>query len=107
MKLKLKIGHDTWNIHLLSSKDYAKKHPDCDSLAKTNIVWREISFNVDEVNEMIVRHELFHANFSYLCLDEQPKLKFIDFEEIMAVFYSKYHKVMEEQTKIVMRVLKK
>ena len=68
---------------------------------------KTVYFDEDNVDFNVVLHELFHAYFSYLYLDDTNDLKLNDIEEICAKFFENKAELIIKKSKEIHKSLKK
>ncbi len=107
MKFKVTINEDPWTIELLAPDIYELRHG-TDSKAITDDNDRFIHFNVGYLTLNVIKHEVHHAYWSYLCLDDVETFTPEQMSEITAVFTEKYgEKELNKAKEIYKRFTKK
>lgn len=98
------IRGEKWKLILQSDAKFAKDHPDnLDSTAVTLVEDKTIWFKASEFSEYHVNHELVHAKFKYMCL-EDADMKPDQMEEIFAKYMGEYGK---QHIKLAEKIYKK
>lgn len=108
MQLRRKINGDKWIIKIVDSEEMGMLREDGEHIAALCIPSEKAIFvEEDSINVVNVTHELVHAYFSYLYLDDTNDIKLADFEEIMCTFFaSKGEEIVTKGKKITKDLLK-
>jgi hypothetical protein len=95
----ISINEDNWVIYIADDNDDVIA--DLGSAATTDLETKEIFFRRSEIKYKKVKHELYHAYFSYLYLNDTNTLSVSDLEEIMARFFSDRAEKIIETSKLI------
>lgn len=106
MKLKRKINGNLWTFHIVTAKEMRKQRNDGEFAGLCVPAERAIYIDEDSVDYETVLHELYHAHFSYLYLDDTTSLQLNDLEEITAVFFCNKAATILKQAKKILDDLK-
>lgn len=108
MQIKIKINGDKWTVKIVDSAEMAEQRDDGQDLAGL-CVSSERTIYIDDENVAydIILHELYHAYFSYLYLDDTNSLKLLDLEEITANFFCNKSAEILKKAKDITKKLKK
>lgn len=89
MQLRIRINGDLWKFQIVTAKVMAKQKKDHEGEMAGLCVPSEKTIYIDDecIDYDTILHELFHAYFHYLYLDDTTTLKLYDMEEIVAVFF--------------------
>lgn len=108
MQVKVKISGDSWKIKVVTSEEMVEQREDGENIAGLCVAEeRTIYIDEEHVEYGIILHELYHAFFSYLYLDDATTLKLLDLEEITANFFVNKAAEMIKKAKDVTKRLKK
>lgn len=102
--MRVTIHNDSWKIALIKKSKFKKKHGS--GIAITELQKKKITFINGNLTLETLRHELFHAFFSYTCTGSS-NMDGDQAEEVMAEWLSKNLEVYTDTCKIVTRMLKK
>ena len=83
------INEDKWTVEVLSPTRYSDEIGD-DSFGIMDDDSKTITFNASNLNRSIVKHEVHHAYWSYLCLDDCDSFTTDQIAEITAMFAEKH-----------------
>jgi hypothetical protein len=87
MQLKFKVNGQNWKIKTVDA-DAMQEEGAYDAAGLCMIEERTILIDHNHIDFPTVCHELYHAYFSYLHLDDTTELKIGDFEEITASHFA-------------------
>lgn len=88
MQIKIRINGDTWKIRVITPKEMRKQKISDEVFAGLCVPdEKTIYIDNESIDHHVVLHELYHAYFSYLYLDDTNSLKLLDLEEITANFF--------------------
>ena len=106
MQIRVRINGDFWKFKIVTAKFMAKQKESADAFAAL-CVPSERTIYVDEdcIEYDTILHELFHAYFSYLYLDDTTTLTLTDMEEILAVFFCSKAPEIIKKAKTVIKKL--
>lgn len=106
VQIKVRINGDNWKIKVVTAKVMAKQKESDDQFAGLCVPSEKtIYLDEDSVDHQTVLHELYHAYFSYLYLDDTTTLTLSDLEEITANFFcSKAPEVLRKAKSILKRL---
>lgn len=108
MKIRRRINDDMWTFKIVNSREMKKQREDGDDIAGLCVsTEKTIYIHKDNVNYNVISHELFHAYFSSLHLDDTEALDIYQLEEIMASFFAAKAEVMVKKAKGITRDLQK
>jgi hypothetical protein len=108
VKCKVKINEDTWTVRTVGTKEMQKEREDGEYIAGLCITGcKTILIHVDHLDEPTVCHELYHAYFHSLHLDDTNDLSVGDFEEISASFFTEKAAIILSKAKKVTKKLQK
>ncbi len=105
MQLSRKINGDRWKFIIISEDQMKTDHQDAAAVCLTEE--KEIHITPGTLTLGNLRHELFHAYFSYLYLDDTNTIAILDFEEIMATFFASKGEEMLQKADKIFRDLQK
>lgn len=89
MKLARKINGDRWIFKIVDEDEMKTHREDGEHLAALCVPSeRTVYVDHESISLMTVTHELIHAYFSYLYLDDTNGIQLENFEEIMCTFFS-------------------
>jgi hypothetical protein len=94
IRTELYIRGELWAVFKRSKEEFP------DSIAFTNEKAREIHFSDEEICLETVRHEVFHAFVSTLCLTS-AELSQVQFEEIVAELVATQWIAMDDASKLI------
>jgi hypothetical protein len=108
MQLRRKINGDRWKIKIVNSEEMSSHREDGEHLAALCIPSEKIILiEENNIDLQTITHELVHAHFSYLYLDDTNNIKLDDFEEIMCTFFaSKGDEIIAKGKKLTKDLLK-
>lgn len=100
--MKIKVAGVFWTVRLLSAEEFSKVHGEKfkDAAAITDTGKKIVDFRREDLNDIHVRHELFHMYFDSLLLDSAD-LNTLQVEEVTASLLGKYG---EEYIKISRKI---
>jgi hypothetical protein len=108
VKCKVKINEDTWTVRTVGTKEMQKEREDGEYIAGLCITGRKtILIHIEHLDDATVCHELYHAYFHYLHLDDTNDLSVGDFEEISASFFTEKAATILTKTKKITKKLQK
>ncbi len=87
MQIKFKINGHNWRIKTVNTDEMREQRADGDFAGLCVPKDRMIFIDDDNVDFETVSHEMFHAYFNYLHLDDTIDLSINNFEEIMASWF--------------------
>lgn len=106
-KMKLLINNDIWTVRFFQDEKYQTVTEDHDGSEAITLPYKKtIDFNLSELTDEAIEHELVHANWYYLCLDENPNISLADLEEMIAVFYTRYNNQIQKQKRLIKKFIK-
>lgn len=108
MQIRIKVNGDTWKIKVVTPK-IMKAQKKSDEAFAGLCVPEEKTIYIDNesINHHVILHELYHAYFSYLYLDDTTTLKLLDLEEITANFFcSKAPEILKKAKTVHKKLLK-
>lgn len=106
--MKFKINDDNWNIKVVDVDDMLGHRDDGDCLAGLCIPSDKlILIEENSLDFQTVMHELIHAHWSYLYLDDTNNILSEDFEEIMCGFFVDKGEKILKQAKSIYKQLQK
>lgn len=107
MEIRRRLHKDKWTIKTVTVKQMKKVNDGnedaeglCDIAAKT------IYIREDHITYDTVAHEIFHAYWSYLYLDNTNNIEVLDVEEIGATFFAAQGEEMVRKAKSIFKKLK-
>ena len=106
MQIRIRINGDMWKFKIVTAKVMAKQKESDDQFAGL-CVPSEKTIYIDEdcIDSETILHELFHAYFSYLYLDDTTTLTLSDMEEILAVFFcSKAGEILKKAANVTKKL---
>lgn len=109
MQVKLKINGDRWIVKVVSQDELLEEMPDNGDMIAGLCIPSEKTIYIEEnnVDYTTVLHELYHAYFSALCLDDTSNLTLLDLEEITANFFCNKASEIIRKAKELTKRLKK
>lgn len=108
MEIKRRLHKDKWLFKVLNSKEMRKVadgDEDCKGLC--DIENKKIFIRDDSITYATVFHEIFHAYWSYLHLDDTNDIHVTDVEEIGANFFAAEGEEMIKKGKRITKELQK
>jgi len=106
-KFNISIRGDRWCIAVLSPVEFDKHFSSKYLGVTSNKRQRLICFRTDALDLNTVIHELFHAHFTYLCLERAEKLTTHQIEEILAEWMGyNAQSLVRQGLKVYARILK-
>lgn len=103
--IRTTIKGDRWKIFVFESEEFVSKFGEGMS-AFTDSKRKQVFFDSEDLDLEVVRHELFHAYASYLCLDAAT-LSNEQLEEIYAELFAKEGTKMIQQATDLFNKLRK
>lgn len=105
--MRVLINGDKWDIEVVSVKQMKKEREDGDYGGLCIPADRTIFIAEDSIDLRIVTHELYHAYWSYLYLDDTQTMSVIDVEEIAAGMFTDKATMILKQAKSIHKSLSK
>jgi hypothetical protein len=106
--MKTKINGSTWIIEVATSKQMKKERSDGEHLGGLCIPSEKRILIADDcVEYKVVAHELYHAYWSTLYLDDTNEIKLLDIEEIAAAMFADKGEEIVRKAKSVLKRLQK
>lgn len=107
MQIRIKINGDNWKVKVVTPKVMKKQKLSEDTFAGLCVPSEKtIYLDNESIEYDIILHELYHAYFSYLYLDDTNSLTLLDLEEISANFFCSKAAEMLKKAKVVQKRLK-
>lgn len=108
MQIKIKVNGDTWKIKIVTPKEMRAQKKSDEVFAGLCVPSeRTIYIDNESVEYQIILHELYHAYFSYLYLDDTNSLTLLDLEEITANFFcSKAPELLKKAKEVTKKLTK-
>lgn len=102
MQIQVRINGDNWKIKVVTPKMMkAQKKSDVDFAGLCVPSERTIYIENESIYYDVILHEIYHAYFSYLYLDDTNSLTLLDLEEITNNFFcSKAEEVLKKAKKV-------
>ncbi len=88
MQIKFKINGQNWRIKTVNSDEMREQRADGDFAGLCVARERMIYIDNDNIDFDTIAHELYHAYFYYLHLDDTNQLTTGDYEEITASWFA-------------------
>jgi hypothetical protein len=88
MQIKFKVNGQNWKIKTIDADEMKEQRADGDFAGLCVVDERMIYIDNKNIDFQTICHELYHAYFSYLHLDDTTELKIGDFEEITASHFA-------------------
>lgn len=108
MEIKRRLHKDKWIIRVVTAKQMKKEADgDEDTKGLCDTLDKIIFIRDDSVYYDVIAHEIFHAYFSYLYLDDTNNIGLADFEEIGANFFAAEAEEMVRRAKKITKELQK
>lgn len=106
MQIRVKINGDTWKIKVVTPKEMKKQKLADEAFAGLCVPSEKtIYIDNESIDMQTITHELYHAYFSYLYLDDTNSLKLLDLEEITANFFCSKAAELLKKAKVVQKKL--
>lgn len=103
---KCKINGDTWLVKVLSPKEMAKVVGQKGVAGYADWSTKTISLDQDCVSYELVAHEIHHAYYFYLHLEDTENIQLSDLREIFADLFATRGRRMDRQAKRIVKELK-
>jgi hypothetical protein len=107
MEIRRRLHKDKWTIQVLSTKEIERLADGREVLGLCDAENRMIYIHRDSVDYKTISHEIFHAYWSYLHLDDTNNIEVTDVEEIAASFFSSEGEEMVRKAKRITKDLQK
>lgn len=110
MKVRTKINGDNWKIKVVTQEEMREQKKSDEGFEFAGLCVAEektIYIDEDSIETRVITHELYHAYFSYLYLDDTNNLTLLDLEEITANFFCNKANDILKQAKTIYKKLKK
>lgn len=106
--MKTKINGATWTIESATTRQMKKERHDGEHLGGLCIPdQKRILIAEDCIDYKTVAHELYHAYWSTLYLDDTNEIKLLDIEEIAAAMFADKGEEIVRKAKRVLKRLQK
>lgn len=106
--MRTKINGKTWTVERVTEKQMKKEREDGEHIGGLCIAAeRRILIAEDCVDYRTIAHELYHAYFSNLHLQDTNNIKLDDLEEIAAAMFADKAEEIVRQAKRVLKKLEK
>lgn len=106
--MKTKISGNVWTIEVLTPRQMKRHRADGDELGGLCVPGeRAIYISDDSVDYITIAHELYHAYWSYLYLDDTNNVKIGDIEEIAAGMFADKGAEIVKKAKRITKQLEK
>ena len=106
--MKTRINGVSWTIEAVNTKQMKKERTDGEHLGGLCIPdQKRILIAEDCVDYKTVAHELYHAYWAGLYLDDTNEIKLMDIEEIAAAMFADKGEEIVKQAKRVLKRLEK
>lgn len=108
MQLRIRINGDYWKIKVVTPK-VMRAQKESDDVFAGLCVPSEKTIYIDNesIDYHVILHELYHAYFSYLYLDDTTTLTLLDLEEITNNFFCSRASEIIKKAKDIEKKLKK
>jgi chemotaxis signal transduction protein len=108
VKRRIKINEDVWCFKIVDSVEMSEHRPDGDTLAGLCIANEKlILIHEEHVDLNTIMHEMVHAYWSYLYLEDTNTIPIIDFEEIVCGFVVDKSESIIKKARQLTKALKK
>lgn len=104
--MKIIILGNKWIVKFLSAELYKVETKDKSSIAITDYLTRTISFDINHIDIITIRHELAHAFSAEMCLAELD-LDVRQTEELFCELIGRYNKDLSKLADKIYRHFKK
>lgn len=108
LKLKRKINGINWTFKIISSKEMEEISEEKEPCAGLTVSSEKtVYIDNEDVNYLIIAHELYHVYFSNCYLDDTNDITLLDFEEVAAGLFADRGEEMVRKAKKITRDLQK
>jgi hypothetical protein len=108
VKHRVKVNGDSWVIKVVDLPEMSTLREDGDELAGLCVPQERRIYILETcVDPGTIKHEVYHAYWSYLHLDDTNNLHVTDVEEIGASHFSAKGEEMIKKSKTIYKALKK
>lgn len=106
MEIRRRLHKDKWLIKVVSNKEMERLADGQEVLGLCDAENKTIYIHKDSIDYKTISHEVFHAYWSYLHLDDTNNIEVTDVEEIAASFFSSEGEEMVRKSKSIYQKLK-